>query len=302
MAISRFTPIVSVLSFVVLSLAPASPARAALGGTDGVVIPYAGKLELDGVLVTGSVDLKFDVMVDANTATVCDSKTISPVPVTNGEFAVTIAGVLEACVKGRDVHLNIAVRQPSGTGAFVALGKQRVTPVLSAVTSGAGDFAVTGALTAATAAVTGTLTAPTLQNPAGDVTLGAAGQGNVVVNAPLRTPGGFMGAKVNIMTTPGFPNNQLCGSAQSVGGPPCHTVTAPADGFVMATFFTNSVGFNLRLSGYVDREPVDMVSLRNEAGDTTASLGFPVRKGSVWQVQWSGVDFPKTLFFVPMGQ
>ena len=70
----------------------------------------------------------------------------------------------------------------------------------------------------------------------------------------------------------------------------------------MATFFTNSVGFNLRLSGYVDREPVDMVSLRNEAGDTTASLGFPVRKGSVWQVQWSGVDFPKTLFFVPMGQ
>ena len=300
MAISRFTPIVSVLSFVLLSLAPASPARAALGGTDGVVIPYAGKLELDGVLVTGSVDLKFDVMVDASTATVCDSKTISPVPVTNGEFAVTIPGVLEACVKGRDVHLNIAVRQPSGTGAFVALGKQRVTPVLSAVTSGAGDFAVTGALTAATAAVTGTLTAPTLQNPAGDVTLGAAGQGNVVVNAPLRTPGGFMGAKVNIMSTPGFPNNLGCGSVQGPGT--CHTVTAPADGFVMAIFFTNSVGFNLQLSGYVDRDPVDLVSLRNEAGETAASLGFPVRKGSVWQVQWSGVSLPKALYFLPMGQ
>jgi hypothetical protein len=160
MAISRFTPIVSVLSFVVLALAPASPVRAALGGTDGVVIPYAGKLELDGVLVNGSVDLKFDVMVDASTATVCDSKTISPVPVTNGEFAVTIARVLEACVKGKDVHLNISVRQPSGTGTFVALGKQRVTPVLSAVTSGAGDFAVTGALTSNTADI-GSLAANT---------------------------------------------------------------------------------------------------------------------------------------------
>ena len=33
-----------------------SPAQAALGGSAGVVIPYAGKLELDGALVTGTVD------------------------------------------------------------------------------------------------------------------------------------------------------------------------------------------------------------------------------------------------------
>ena len=32
------------------------PAQAALGGPNGVVIPYAGKLELDGALVTGTVD------------------------------------------------------------------------------------------------------------------------------------------------------------------------------------------------------------------------------------------------------
>jgi hypothetical protein len=62
-------------------------------------------------------------------------------------------------VKGKDVHLQIAVKQ--GLDSFVVLGKQRVTPVLGAVTSGPGDFAVTGALTANTAAVTGALTANT---------------------------------------------------------------------------------------------------------------------------------------------
>ena len=128
-----------------------TPAHAALGGTAGVVIPYAGKLELDGALVTGTFDLKFDVMVNDSTATVCDSKTI-PVLVTNGEFSVSIASVLESCVKGKDVHLNIAVRR-TGSPTFVSLGKQRVTPVLSAVTSGVGDFHVAGALSAASVVV-----------------------------------------------------------------------------------------------------------------------------------------------------
>jgi hypothetical protein len=135
----------------------APSARAALGGENGVVIPYAGKLELDGALVTGVVGFKFDVMSDGSTLTVCDSKTIPTVLVTNGEFSVSIGPVLESCVKGKDVHLNIAVRQ-NGSPTFVALGKQRVTPVLSAVTSGAGDFDVTGTLTA-TSMSAGTLTA-----------------------------------------------------------------------------------------------------------------------------------------------
>jgi hypothetical protein len=123
-----------------------TPAHAALGGASGIVIPYAGKLELNGALVTGTVVFRFEVLESSAPPTVCQTKEIPDVPVTNGEFAVTISGVSEACVKGKDVHLQIAVKQ--GLDSFVVLGKQRVTPVLGAVTSGPGDFAVTGALTA----------------------------------------------------------------------------------------------------------------------------------------------------------
>jgi hypothetical protein len=143
------------LASTVLALA-GPPAHAALGGPSGIVIPYAGKLELNGALVTGSIDFRFEVLVNSTTATVCQTVPLT-VLVTNGEFAVTIPGVSEACVKGQDVHLQIAVKQ--GVGSFVVLGKQRVTPVLGALTSGPGDFAVTGALTANTAAVTGALSA-----------------------------------------------------------------------------------------------------------------------------------------------
>ncbi len=152
------------------------PAQAALGGPNGVVIPYAGKLELDGALVTGSVDFKFDVMIDGSTSTVCDSKTIPTVAVTNGEFSVSIGPVLESCVKAKDVHLNIAVRQ-NGSPTFVFLGKQRVTPVVAAATSGDGDFAVTGVLSAGATTVAALTATSAAIN--GNVTVGS---GNVQVN------------------------------------------------------------------------------------------------------------------------
>jgi hypothetical protein len=122
-------------------------AHAALGGASGIVIPYAGKLELDGALVTGTINFEFKVLESSTTLVVCQTKEIPDVPVTNGEFAVTIPGVSEACVKGKDVHLQIAVKTPD-SNSFVVLGKQRVTPVLGALTSGTGDFAVTDRLTA----------------------------------------------------------------------------------------------------------------------------------------------------------
>ncbi len=143
----------------VLALA-GPPAHAALGGDSGIVIPYAGKLELDGALVTGTVDFEFGVAPDAErTAPVDCVFTRSNIPVTNGEFAVSIdiPVAKESCVKGNDVHLVVRVAR-SGT-ALVLLGKQRVPPVVAAATSGKGDFAVTGALSAASAAVTGALTA-----------------------------------------------------------------------------------------------------------------------------------------------
>ena len=141
-------------------------AHAALGG--GIVIPYAGKLELNGALVTGNVDFEFGVAPDGATpAPTTPVNCVFPlpnIPVTNGEFAVSIAIPVdkESCVKGKDVHLVIRVRRSApDTAPLVLLGTQRVTPVVAAATSGKGDFAVTGALTATTAEVTGALTANT---------------------------------------------------------------------------------------------------------------------------------------------
>ena len=127
-------------------------AQAALGGPTGVVIPYAGKLELDGALVTGLVDFEFGVAPAAlqpvPTTPVDCRFTLPGISVTNGEFAVSIVIPIdkESCVKGKDVHLEVRVARAGGT--LVLLGKQRVTPVVAAATSGVGDFAVTGALSA----------------------------------------------------------------------------------------------------------------------------------------------------------
>jgi hypothetical protein len=139
-------------------------AQAALGGPTGVVIPYAGKLELDGALVTGLVDFEFGVAPAAlqpvPTTPVDCRFTLTNIPVTNGEFAVSIVipPPKESCVKGQDVHLEVRVARAGGTR--VLLGKQRVTPVVAAATSGDGDFHVAGALsagalTATSAAVSG---------------------------------------------------------------------------------------------------------------------------------------------------
>ena len=152
------------LGSTVLGLA-GTPAHAALGGNAGIVIPYAGKLELDGALVTGTVDFEFGVAPGAGlpvpTTPVNCVFTIPDVPVTNGEFAVSIPITVakESCVKGKDVHLVVRVARTDE--ALVLLGTQRVTPVVAAATSGPGDFAVTERLTATTAEVTGALTANT---------------------------------------------------------------------------------------------------------------------------------------------
>jgi hypothetical protein len=220
---NRNISIFSLLTSMILALA-GPPAHAALGGPSGIVIPYAGKLELNGALVTGSVDFRFDVINDGNPTTgICESKTLTGVLVTNGEFAVTIPAVSEACVKGQDVHLQIAVKQAGGS--FVVLGKQRVTPVVGAVTSGPGDFAVTGVLSAGSATVTGALSASSVvvtsadnvtatniadfkaqnqtqgvgigfntvratgSNTNVDLNLAPKGTGTVVVNGPLKVTG-----------------------------------------------------------------------------------------------------------------
>lgn len=184
------------------------PAQAALGGPNGVVIPYAGKLELDGALVSDLVDFEFGVAPAAlqpvPTTPVDCRFTLTGIPVTKGEFAVSIVIPVdkESCVKGKDVHLEVRVARAGGTR--VLLGKQRVTPVVAAATSGDGDFHVAGALTANTAAVTGALSAGattvgaltantaavTGALSAGTTTVGALSAGATTVTGNLVVTGG----------------------------------------------------------------------------------------------------------------
>jgi hypothetical protein len=297
---------VGLVSLLSSSWLGSSTAYAALGGPSGIVIPYAGKLELDGALVTGSVDFRFDVLEDGATTTVCESKSIR-VPVTNGEFAVTIPSVDEACVKGKDVHLQVAVKRDDGT--FVVLGKQRVTPVVGAVTSGPGDFAVTGALTADSAtlanglqaaSVTTTTLSASSASIGGPVALGTATTGAVTVNGPLKTPGGFFGTLQRLSP----PTGGATFSIANGGIGKIHTETAATDGFVMAHFSVTAPGSHLRAQGAVNGEVVQLFSLRVEAADVGGSLMFPVPRGSQWTITWqdpSGNMQPK-VYFLPTGQ
>jgi hypothetical protein len=213
---NRTITLVSLLTSMILALA-GTPAYAALGGPSGIVIPYAGKLELDGALVTGTVDFEFGVAPDAEgTAPVDCVFTRSNIPVTNGEFAVSIdiPVAKESCVKGNDVHLVVRVAR-SGT-ALVLLGKQRVPPVVAAATSGKGDFAVTGALSAASAAVTGALTANTA------AVTGALSAGATTITGDLAVSG-----RTSVgLTSKSCSNTTVCacdgaGFVAIAGGPIC---------------------------------------------------------------------------------
>ncbi len=161
------------------------PAFAALGGSAGVVIPYAGKLEQNGVLNSGAFDFQFEVLTDATTTTVCTTKLITAVAVTNGEFSLTIPAVPEACVAGKDVHLVVSVRSAGG-GAFVLMGKQRMAPALGAMTSGTGDFNTGGRITAANATINGSVQVGSAVNAANG-SFGTVTTTNALLNSGIFT-------------------------------------------------------------------------------------------------------------------
>ncbi len=92
--------------------------------------------------------------------------------------------------------------------------------------------------------------------------------------------------------------------------------TAPTDGLVFSYMYSSTYGHHLRLQGYVGTPtlPSELnegslasylktrASVRNEAGDTAASIVFPVEKGQQWlvgayssyltNVAWSAVFLP----------
>ena len=87
----------------------------------------------------------------------------------------------------KDVHLVVRVARTDE--ALVLLGTQRVTPVVAAATSGPGDFAVTGALSAASAAVTGAVTAKSLSVNDPQSTLVADFNGLAIGSDTIRATG-----------------------------------------------------------------------------------------------------------------
>jgi hypothetical protein len=117
-------------------------AHAALGGANGVTIPYAGRLELNGQGVNGTVGLVVDVFNAPTGGSPCFTTPTILAPVSAGAFAVVVGGVPEVCVRGRDVFLGVKVDQ--GAGPVTLGGRQRVHPAVAALTSGSGDLAVAG--------------------------------------------------------------------------------------------------------------------------------------------------------------
>jgi len=164
-------------------------AYAQLGGTAGVRIPYEGALDRDGVPVTGSVELTFEVFNVAVDGTACWTSGALDTTVTQGRFAVVLGPVTDSCVEGEDVYLAITV--DDGSGAVALPGRQRVYPAVAALASGSGDFHVGGSLNVTAATNTASLTTTA------DATIGG---------------GLFVGsyAKSCIVGDPGFTDECLC--------------------------------------------------------------------------------------------
>jgi hypothetical protein len=131
-------------------------AYGALGGSTGVRIPYNGTLDRDGVPLSGDVALTFAVFNAAAGGSACYTSAPIATTVTSGKFAVVVGPVTEACVKNRDIFLQVTVNDGSGDVALP--GRQQVYPAVAATTAGTGDFDVPGTLSVGGALSAGTTT------------------------------------------------------------------------------------------------------------------------------------------------
>jgi hypothetical protein len=130
-----------------------------LGGAQGIDLPYSGFLEENGGAVTDTaVDFTFRLFDAAGAGSPCDTVDVTDVVVADGRFALVLDGIAQACVVGKDLHVEVGVDlDQTGTPSFLA-GRQRVFPALGALTSGPADFAVAGALSVTGASQVGALT------------------------------------------------------------------------------------------------------------------------------------------------
>jgi hypothetical protein len=140
-------------------LAVSIASYAALGGPDGVMIPYTGRLESNGVGANGSYVFRFELFDVATAGVACTGTPAIPDVTTNvvsGAFSVVVGPVPEACVLGKPVWVAVKVKLPA-EGSFTALnGRQRVFPTVAAHTAGQGDFKVVGSVDSADNVTTST--------------------------------------------------------------------------------------------------------------------------------------------------
>lgn len=143
------------------TLVTSGSAWAALGGNQGILIPYRGRLENGGTPVNSQTPytFRFTLYDAASGGNTCSNTYDGASPVQQGEFNVVVGPVNPACVIGKLVFLGVAVRPP-GAQDFVGLqGRQQVYPALSAMTAGTGDLDVSVGTVAAN-----TVTAPNLNS------------------------------------------------------------------------------------------------------------------------------------------
>lgn len=135
-------------SFALLAVFASLVAYAQLGGASGVVLPYVGHLEKDGVALDSlgaPVRFRFTIWNAPSGGAPCGGQHVEEAPVAEGRFAVEIGPVNESCVVAREVYLSVEVDE--GAGTFAPLqGRQRVVPALASSTSGTGDFHVSADL------------------------------------------------------------------------------------------------------------------------------------------------------------
>jgi hypothetical protein len=138
----------NIINGIALALALAAGATSALA--QGTAFTYQGKLESAGEPVSSLADIQFSLFTaDAGGSQVGSTQTLSNVTVTNGLFTTPVDFGVNPYTTGQNLFLQIAVRNPAGSGPFVPLtSRQRLTPApFSLATRGlnvdaAGDIAL----------------------------------------------------------------------------------------------------------------------------------------------------------------
>ncbi|HVU65149.1 MAG TPA: hypothetical protein VHC70_14300 [Phycisphaerales bacterium] len=115
----------SSLAGIAASLAIAAGTASALGQV-GTAFTYQGQLKNAGSNVNSATDMQFSLWTAASGGTQVGSTiTQADVPVAQGVFTTTVDFGVSPYTNGQALWLQIAVRNPAGTGAYVPMGSRQ---------------------------------------------------------------------------------------------------------------------------------------------------------------------------------